>query len=90
MPVRFNRHRRVAATTEPRIRRARWCTSLGNLLALIATPANAGDREQVEELAKRVKEVTGQNVEIAFVDQGYTGDEAAVAAEAAGIKLVVV
>jgi transposase len=64
--------------------------TLGNLLALLSTPANAGDREQVEELAKRVQEVTGQTVEIAFVDQGYTGDEPAAAAEAEGIKLVVV
>ena len=57
---------------------------------MLSTPANAGDREQVEELAKRVQEVTGQTVEIAFVDQGYTGDEPAAAAEAEGIKLVVV
>jgi transposase len=64
--------------------------TLGNLLALAATPANVNDREQVEELAKRVQEVTGETVEIAFVDQGYTGDEPAAAAEAAGIRLVVV
>ena len=44
--------------------------TLGNLLALLSTPANAGDREQVEELARRVQEVTGSTVEIAFVDQG--------------------
>ena len=44
----------------------------------------------MEELAKRVREVTGQAVEIAFVDQGYTGDEPAAAAEAEGTKLVVV
>jgi transposase len=42
----------------------------------------------VEELAKRVQEVTGETVTIAFVDQGYTGDEPAAAAE--GIRLVVV
>jgi transposase len=64
--------------------------TLGNLLALLSTPANAGDREQVEELAKRVQVVTGGTVEIGFVDQGYTGDEAAAAAEAVGIRLVVV
>ena len=64
--------------------------TLENLLALVATPANAGDRTQVEELAKRVQEVTGETVEIAFVDQGYTGDEPAAAAEAAEIRLVVV
>ena len=28
-------------------------------------------------LADAVQEVTGQSVELAFVDQGYTGDDAA-------------
>ena len=42
------------------------------------------------ELAGRVQEVTGETVEIAFVDQGYTGQDAAAAAEAEGIKLEVV
>ena len=64
--------------------------TLGSLLAAVATPANENERGQVEELARRVQEVTGQTVEIAFADQGYTGDEAAAAAEAEGIQLVVV
>ena len=33
---------------------------------------------------------TGQNVEVAFVDQGYTGESAAQAASAQGLQLVVV
>ena len=47
--------------------------TLGHLLALLVTPANEQERAQVEELAKQVQEVTNQHVEVAFVDQGYTG-----------------
>src|SRR6187401_2672710 len=45
--------------------------TLGHLLALQVTPASAQDREQVEALARRVQEVTGEAVAIGFVDQGY-------------------
>ena len=64
--------------------------TLGHLLALHATPANAQDRAQVERLAAAVQETTGQTVEVAFVDQGYTGDAPAEAADAHGIRLEVV
>jgi transposase len=64
--------------------------TLGNLLALHITPANEQERAQVAELSKQVQAVTGDHVEIAFVDQGYTGEEAEAAASAAGIKLEVV
>jgi transposase len=64
--------------------------TLGNLLALKVTPANEQDRAQVAALAQKVQEVTGGTVEIAFVDQGYTGDDAANQAAAEGIKLEVV
>ena len=64
--------------------------TLGLLLALVVTPANEQERAQVEELASRVQEVTGENVEVAFVDQGYTGESAKAAAEKHGIKLMVV
>ena len=47
--------------------------TLGHLLALRVTPANDQDRAQVAALAEAVQEVTGQTVEVAFVDQGYTG-----------------
>src|SRR6516164_5373512 len=47
--------------------------TLGNLLAMMITPANEQERAQVSELAKKVQEVTGGTVQIAFVDQGYTG-----------------
>jgi transposase len=64
--------------------------TLGHLLALHVTPANEQDREQVGELAQQVQEVTGEAVEMVFVDQGYTGDQAQEQAEKQGIALMVV
>ena len=64
--------------------------TLGNLLALKVTAANEQERAQVSDLAKRVQEVTGGTIEVGFVDQGYTGEDAARQAEAEGITLVVV
>ena len=64
--------------------------TLGHLLALVVTPANEQERAQVRELAARVQAVTGEMVEVAFVDQGYTGPAPAAAAAARGIRLEVV
>ena len=64
--------------------------TLGHLLALHVTPANEQDRAQVTQLAQAVQSVTEQNVEVAFVDQGYTGQEPAEAAAQTGIRLEVV
>ena len=64
--------------------------TLGNLLALKVTAANEQERAQVAELAAKVQEVTGGTVEVAFVDQGYTGETAAAQATAEGIRLEVV
>ena len=64
--------------------------TLGHLLALKVTPANEDDRTQVEALSQELQEATGQNVEIAYVDQGYTGEDAAEQAQKHGIELVVV
>lgn len=64
--------------------------TLGHLLALGVTAASEQDRAQVKELAAKVQSVTGENVEVAFVDQGYTGEQAAQAAATEGIKLEVV
>lgn len=64
--------------------------TLGHLLALHVTPANEQDRAQVEELARQVQEVTEQSVELAFVDQGYTGDAPAQAAQSQGMELQVI
>lgn len=67
--------------------------TLGHLLALKVTAANQDDRTQVEALSQELQELqeaTGQSVEIAFVDQGYTGENAAQQAEKHGIELCVV
>ncbi|GAB4579561.1 MAG: IS5 family transposase [Anaerolineales bacterium] len=64
--------------------------TLGHLLALSVTPANEQDRAQVEELARQVQEATDQSVELVYVDQGYTGEAAAHAAESQGLQLEVV
>jgi transposase len=64
--------------------------TLGHLLTLLVTPANEQDRAQVGELAQAIQEVTGSHVEVAYVDQGYTGDAAAEAAKEHGIRLEVV
>ena len=64
--------------------------TIGYLLALRVTPTAEQDRTQVEELARSVQEATGESVELAYVDQGYTGEESAEAAKASGIRLEVV
>lgn len=64
--------------------------TLGNLLAVAVTPANEQERAQVDELAAQVQAATGQSVELAYADQGYTGQEAAAQAAVDGIKLEVV
>jgi transposase len=64
--------------------------TLGQLLAVLVTPANEQDRAQVAALAAQIQATTGEAVEVAFVDQGYTGDQPAADAEAQGIRLEVV
>ena len=64
--------------------------TLGHLLALRVTRADQQERHQVEAPAKDVQQATGENVELAYVDQGCTGQDAADAAAAQGIQLEVV
>jgi len=64
--------------------------TLGHLLALHVTPANEQDRAQVGQLASAVQEVTGDQVTLAFVDQGYTGDAPAQAAQQREMELEVI
>jgi transposase len=64
--------------------------TLGHLLALKVTAADQGDRAQVAALAEEVQQLTGHTVELAYVDQGYTGPNAAEAAQQHGIRLEVV
>lgn len=64
--------------------------TLGHMLALHVTPANAEDRAEVERLAGALQAETGDSIELAYVDQGYTGERAADAARRHGIRLEVV
>ena len=64
--------------------------TLGRLLTLHVTPASPKDRGEVEQLARTIQAVTGDHVDIAYVDQGYTGARAAGAAAMRGITLEVI
>ena len=64
--------------------------TFGHLLALLVTPANKQDREQVEVLAGAIQQATGENVELAYVNQGYAGEQPAAEASEHGIHLEVV
>ncbi len=64
--------------------------TMGHLPALHVTPANENDRVAVDALAEAVQDATGESVTLAYVDQGYTGERAAKAAQAHGIALEVV
>lgn len=60
--------------------------ALEQLLALWVTAVDQQDRAQVGALAKAVQASTGQSVQLAFVDQGYTGDKPTQAAARHGIQ----
>ena len=63
---------------------------LGHLLALHVSPADEQDRAHVAQLAVDVQDATGSNVDVSFVDRGYTGADAAGDADVHGIELLVV
>jgi transposase len=64
--------------------------TLGLLLTLQVTAANEQERAQVGALAQEVQDITEHSVEIAFVDEGYTGEQAQQDAAAHGITLHVI
>jgi transposase len=64
--------------------------TLGHLLAVHVTAADAQDRAQVGQLAAQVQAVTGASVDIAFVDHGFTGAQPARDAANHGMQLAVV
>jgi transposase len=64
--------------------------TLGHLLALRASAANEQNRAQLGALAAEVQAATGEQVELAYGDQGYSGAEPAKQASSHGIKLEVV
>jgi len=62
--------------------------TLGQFLALHVTPAKAQDRAQVAALAEAVQAATGETVELAYVDAGYTGDRPAAAAHGIALEVI--
>ena len=64
--------------------------TLGNLLAVVISGAKTQERHQVAHVCAELKEATGGTVELAYVDQGYTGKDAKQAAEAFDVELEVV
>src|SRR5829696_1908424 len=64
--------------------------TLGHLLALFVSPASEQERAWVGELAEAVQEATGESVELAYVDEGYTGGRPAEEAAAHVMRLEVV
>jgi transposase len=51
--------------------------TLGHPLAVHVSGADEQDRTHVAPLLEKVQDVTGGNVELAYADQGYTGEDAA-------------
>jgi transposase len=64
--------------------------TLGHLLALRVSPANEDDREEVQKLSEEIQQATAESVELAYVDQGCTGERASGFAAEHGIRLEVV
>lgn len=64
--------------------------TLGYLLALFVTPADEQNWAHIEQLAREVQVITGESVELAFVDQGYTGKQPAEDAARHGMQLEVI
>jgi transposase len=64
--------------------------TLGHLLALHVTPSDEQERSRVGELVEAVQEATGESVELAYVDQGYSGERPAEEAKAHSMRLEVV
>ena len=64
--------------------------TLGNPVALTVSAADEQERDYVDELSDKTQIATGNTVEKAYVDQGYTGERPAAAAQRHGIELEVV
>lgn len=64
--------------------------TLSHLLAAHVSAANENERVHVGQLLAAVQEATGDNVQVAYVDAGYTGEEVAAEAQAQCVRLEVV
>lgn len=64
--------------------------TLGHLPALHVPAANEQERAQVSRLCSAAQDVTGESIEVGYVDQGDTGENAENAAAQQGVELRVV
>ena len=64
--------------------------TLGNLLSGCISPANEQDRSHLETVLAAAQETSGETLQVTWGDQGYTGAEAAAAAERRGVELLLV
>ena len=64
--------------------------TLGHLLAVHVTPADAQERAQVKRLCEDVQQATGHTVRLAWADQGYKREAASKAAQDNSIELQIV
>lgn len=65
----------TGSRTGPKVHAA--VDTVGYLLSVVVTPAPAQERAQVADLAAQVQDITGETVELTYVDAGYTGPDAA-------------
>lgn len=73
-------------STEPKCPAIPWFSCL---LALHVRPANVDDGAEIGRLAYAIQEATGESVTLAYVDQDYTGEAPAEAANERRITLEV-
>ena len=64
--------------------------TLGHLLPVLITLADEQERAQVQYLCEDVKQAVGHTVQLAWADQGYTGEAASKAAQDNSIELQIV
>ena len=61
--------------------------TLGHLLAVHVTPTDEQECAQVQTLCEQVQQATGRTVQLAWADQGYSGEQARQAAQNNGVDL---
>lgn len=64
--------------------------TLGNLLSARVTPADVQERTEVGAVLADAQDDTGGTIRKAYVDQGYTGEQARMGAASSGVELEVV
>ncbi len=69
----------MTATSASMAARSYGSGHVGHLLGVYVTPADEQERAQVQTLCKQLQQATDHTVELAWVDQDYTGEQPATA-----------